>query len=167
MQARSRGLVILSSSQNLRFHNGSVPITSSSLPPLPLEIIDAFFSFIGDNPSPFTDAYERKLIEIHVATSEPIRAVVSAIAKATQELPHEDSTSSAAWRLNEIISQRPGLERHLKSLSPKTGEIMSQTLLIFATLLSLYEVCTVALLGLDINIYNSALVTNTFEAHDG
>lgn len=159
MQARSRGLVILSFSQTRHSHSGSVPITVQ-LPPLPLETVNAFFSFIGDGPSPFTNAYERKLIETHLAVSEPIRAVVNAIAKATQGLPYDDSASSA-WRLNEISSQRPGLERHLKSLLPKTGEIMSQTALIFAALLSLYEVCTVT--SPQHNIHKSALVTNVLK----
>ena len=138
-QLRSRHVVILAS-YNASKNNSELVSSANTLSTLPGDVLETFFSLVGNISSPFARAFDRRLIEASLATSEPIRAAIRAIAKVAQSPSHVVGANIACCP-DEVKTERSRLSLYLHNLLPRPGQTICQDALLFICLFAMYEVC--------------------------
>lgn len=111
----------------------------TSIPYSPTSIMSNFIIAMGEYPSPITAALNRSFIEEHLSTSEPIRLMVAAIARAQQNVTNVEQVEPLNVTDAKTIDQSI-LRSHLMSLSLEPDEGVSETTLLYFVLLCIYEV---------------------------
>ncbi|KAK2001386.1 hypothetical protein LX36DRAFT_628969 [Colletotrichum falcatum] len=95
----------------------ALAVFTGHLEPLPASVTAAFFSFVGDSPSPITDIFSRSFIGTYLKTSIPVRAVITTIGHIClefQRYPDLESKKSAAAAV--MAQDRSRLEQFLEQL---------------------------------------------------
>ncbi|KAF6838641.1 hypothetical protein CMUS01_04554 [Colletotrichum musicola] len=97
---------------------GGLTTSPGKLEPLPLNVTNAFFAFVGDSPSPLTDVFSQSFLRTYLETSVPVRAVVATIGRIRLEFERNGELSAKQAAAASIVAgERPKLNEFLDLLT--------------------------------------------------